>query len=394
MTGFFSLRRLTSAAILVSAVTGACLGQTMTAGTSAPATSPAMPPAGTMPDPNAPIATINGIAINNKAFYDILMQVAGMRVFQRVFDLSLVQSTCQDSGIPLSGPLFEKRLDDEISKSLEGLNIPTSNTDGKPFTRDERFNILANVLQQQGGISAIEVRLELETRSGLRAMSAGNVDVTDAELTDAYLVEYGEKRKVHVIAYPSTAAPTVSPAQVSAALRARNADGSPKTAEQVASELKLQPPTVWIVPKSAKNVDEIKGVVFDYLKKVGDISAETEVPAGNGTKQKVLIILDEITADQTGTKTFNSVKADLTKKVADFKQSQWMNNHLVFLRSKAKININDPVLSAMFAQVAANMKAQADAAATQPGGTQPGTLPAPAATSATAPATRPVMRNP
>ena len=57
MSGFFSLRRLLTAAILVSAVTGV---STLLAQTVPSTSGPAIPPPGTMPAPGDPIAIING----------------------------------------------------------------------------------------------------------------------------------------------------------------------------------------------------------------------------------------------------------------------------------------------------------------------------------------------
>src|SRR4051812_46979785 len=155
-------------------------------------------------DPNAPIAVINGRDINNARFYSLLMEVAGMRVFQQAFDLTLVQDACQKSGIETTGDRFEQRLKDEYKRTLDtmtvaGVTASTTTTDAL-----EKEKILNEVLRRQG-VTAIEFRMGLETRCLLRAMAQRNesLSVTDADVDDAYVAEYGERRAVHLVQVPA-----------------------------------------------------------------------------------------------------------------------------------------------------------------------------------------------
>jgi len=388
VSGFWSIRRLMTGAIVMAAATSAATAFGQAAAPAAPpavTTSPAMPAPGAMPAPDQPIAIINGLPINNKAFNDILMQVAGMRVFQQVFDLSLVQKACLDSGVSLEGTEFGKRLEDELDKEMTSMGIVS--TTAAPLSSDDRKRTLAVMLQQQG-VTQVEYRLGLETRAGLRAMSTGKVlPATTKEIEDAYNAEYGERRTIHIIAYPNDA----SPANIKRVL------STAKTPEDACKELKLSPPAVWIIPKSATVADNVKGiraVAFDYLKAPLQVSEEQEVDGGNGQKQKVLIILDKIDADKKAANPLDTkLSADIGSKVFDFKQANWMNNLLVSLRSRAAVDIKDPILADQFKQMYDAIQRAAVTAQTQPGGatTAPGTLPAavPAtAPSLVAPATR------
>jgi hypothetical protein len=372
-------------AIVMAAVTGAATVFVQGAASPTPpavTTGPAMPPPGAMPAPDQPIAIINGMPINNKAFYDIMMQVAGMRVFQQVFDLSLVQKACLDSGVTLEGPDFGKLLEDEIDKEMTSMGIVS--TPANKWTLDDRKRALAGILQQQG-VTQVEYRLGLETRAGLRAMSVGKVTAaTQKEIQDAYDAQYGERRTIKIISYPNDFSPVTI----------KNTLKTAKTPEDACKDLKLSPPAVWVIPKSATvadNVKSIRGVAFDYLKAAGQVSEEQEVDAGNGSKQKVLVILDKIDADTTAANPLDTkLSAEIGAKVFDYKQANWMNNLLVSLRSRASVDIKDPVLSGMFAQMADAIQ-RAAAAQTQPAGatTAPATLPA--AVPATAPAALPSL---
>jgi len=366
-------------------MTGAIIATTVAGATclvaqTGPGAGAAMPPAGAMPDPDKPIATINGKDINNKAFYDILMQVAGLRVFQQVYDLTLVNNACVLSGLPTQGPEFDKRLRDEYQKTLDSLNITFAKPDKLPGTRpaaDEtkdyensiREQGLNQVLQRQG-ITAVEFRIGLETRANLRAMAQANakITVTLDEIKEAYTSEFGERRTVHI--FPLTNEITA------AAVRAALSEDPKKTPEEVAQAKKWPQPATYTISTNAKGIDEIRKVVFDTLKTGGDISAATEVKGQNGQpNQTVLIKLDSITPDSTAKNPLNQKETE--QKVHDFKEGQWMNNQLAILRGNAAVQINDKYLVEQFNNINEAMKRQAAAAAAaQAGATPTGTVPA------------------
>jgi hypothetical protein len=391
VSGFWSIRRLTTGAVLMAATAGAVtlFGQTPPATGPAPAmvtSGPALPPPTSMPSLDEPIAVINGRPINNRVFYSIMMQVAGMRVFQQVLDLTLVQGACQDAGLPLEGKVFDDRVKAEADNYMTGLGIVSTAT--KPMTFDERTAALSYVLQQRG-ISAVEFRISLETSALLRAMSEPNVKVSDEEIQTRYDSDYGERRKVHIVSYDPTKTATAT-VTVKAAIA--NALKSGKTVEDACKELNLGAPAIWEIPSNAKDdktVETIRDVAFKTLKAPKDISSETDVTGANGQKQTVLIVLDEITPDRKATNSLASKKDEVREKVLEIKKSQWMNNHLAFLRSKAVVEVKDQTLAEMYKQVAAAIQRAAAQAATQPGGSgaASSTTPAPASRPATGAAT-------
>jgi hypothetical protein len=390
VSGFWSIRRLTTGSILLTAAVGAVtlFGQTPPATSTVPAvvtSGPAMPPPTTIPSLDEPIAVINGRPINNRVFYSIMMQVAGMRVFQQVLDLTLVQGACQDAGLPLEGKDFDERLRAEADKYMTQLGIVGTTT--KPMTFDERTSALGYVLQQRG-ISAVEFRISLETSALLRAMSAPNVKVSDDEVQTRYDSDYGERRRVHIVSYDPTNTATAT-VTVKGALATALKSG--KTVEDACADLKLPQSAiaVWEIPSNAKDdktVETIRNVAFNSLKAPKDISSETDVTGTNGQKQTVLVVLDEITPDRKAANSLTSKKDEVRQKVTETKQTQWMNNHLAFLRSKAVVEVKDQTLADMYKQVAATVQRAATQAATQPGGT--------GAAGATSPATTPAITFP
>ena len=386
MSGFWSMRRLMTGTILAVVVAGAtCLwAQT------GPAAGPAIPAGGAMPDPDKAIAVIDGRPINNKAFYDILMQEAGMKVFQQVFDLTLVQKACLNAGIALDGKEFKDRLTDEYNRTLQSLAItfemPTSwpattksvadqKKDYETMAREQALNY---VLQRQG-VTAVEFRIGLETRANLRALAQilGRITVTPQECTDAYDSKFGEKRAVHIfLLNDKEPEKKLTAADIRPVLEAnaKLPESERKSLEDLANSKKWPQPNSWTISFNAKGVgvDEVRKVAFGM--KLGEISAATKVPQGDKPDQNVLIVLDKIIAD---TKKEHPYKeSEMKTEVQEYKESQWSNTYLNNLRANAAVQINDPILQEQFKAADAarrQQEAAAAAAATQSTGTAPST---------------------
>jgi hypothetical protein len=398
VSGFWSIRRLL-AGTMVAAV--AASGVTLFGQAAAPSTAPASGPGVTTSGPSVaqvtvtsldePIALINGKAVNNRFLYSVMMQIAGPRVFEKVMDLVLVQDACDNAGIPLQGTEYQKRMNDELEKIMDGMSITSTKTNAEEAQK-ERLAVLNAVLNQRG-MTATEFRLILETRTMLRALSDGRVTApTDAEIKEAYDSQYGEQRKIHVIGY--------DPAKTSA-VKIKEAIKSAKVVDDAIRDLQLGG-SIFVVPKNAKTdptFEDIKKVTFEQLKAPGEVSQDVLVTAG-GNKQHVLVVLDEITKDKTSApeNAFDKVKKDVAKKVLDAKQSQWMDERLTVLRSKASIQFKDPTLAEIYAaRTTQGPASQPAATGTAPAAPAPAApapaAPAPASAPASAPATsRPTGR--
>jgi hypothetical protein len=368
-------------AVAASAVT--FFGQAAPA--AAPASAPSMPAPSTITSLDEPIATINGRPVNNRVFYSIMMQVAGVRVFRQIFDLTLVQGACADAGVPLSGDDFGKRLDKELDKMMDAMGLDPK------MKRDERINVLYQVLSQRG-VTIVEFRLNEETNALLRALSEGRVQQpTDDEVKEAWQSQYGEQRKIRVILY--------DPAKTSVP-KIKEIIQSAKTPEDAANEFRNAKVDVSIqaypgIPKNAKADDTFKNIMkvtFETLKAPKDVSQDIVVTPPNGPQQHVVVVLDEVIPDRT-TKPenkFDTVKDDVKKAVFDAKQTQWMQQHLAFLQSKAVVEFKDPTLQQINENV---IRAATQSAAAQVNGTAPAAAPATSAPATSAPAaTRPVLR--
>jgi hypothetical protein len=331
-----SVRSLNLWAVLAAVALGPAGGAALVHGQVAPPAAPA--PAAPL-SPDAPIATINGRDVNNAAFDNLMLQVAGMRVFQQVFDLTLVQRACADAGIPTDGPDFDARIKTELQRTLDGMNVQGAREEDKP-------RILEEVLRRQG-VTNIEFRMGLERQAGLRALSKGKIEVSDKDIDEAYIAQYDERVTARVF--------TVGTTDKAAALR-EAIEKQHKAPEVAAQELGLPAAASYTISKNASQIEAIRDVAFS--KSVGELSAPLTF-----NNQLIMLFVDKKEPSRLATVSKASVKEDLRKFVQNFKETQWMNTHLARLRADATVTINNPILKQQFDAVFEQLKKQAGAAA-------------------------------
>jgi hypothetical protein len=298
---------------------------------------------------------INGHEIDNERFNRLLMEVCGLRVFETVLNWTVVQQACNSAGIQTDNEEFAKLVNAEIQRVFDAFGA-------NGVSEADRPRFLQAVLQKQG-ISNVEFQMSMQQQAGLRALSKGHVDVTDDEIKQRFSSDYGERAECRVIRIQDGA----QPALVTASKVREQVEKQKRDPSEVARELGLPIEPVKI-PKNAEGpgIKEIRETAFQL--KPGQLSASV---LQNGVNY--LIFLDKITPAQTDVK-FDAVKAKVKEEVQTAKEQQWMANHLVYLRSQARVDVNDPVLGRQFQAMAAQMKAQQEAATQS--ATQPATAPA------------------
>jgi hypothetical protein len=362
VSGFFNSKRLLAMTLAVSTACGATFLFAQTGG-SLPGPVPTGPT--TMPAADKPIATINGKDINNARFYSLMMEVAGMRVFQQVFELTLVQRACSDAGVPLSGPDFENRMKDEFQRTLDGISGANVKDSDKPRILDE--------ILRQRGVTPIEFRMNLEKNAGLRALAQGKVSVSNEDVQDAYDAKYGERAEV--VIFDLGAADS---AAVGANLR-KAIEVDKKTGAEAAQAAGIPAPSTATISKSAhgNGIEAIASTIFTTNRKEGELTAS--IPF-NGKNLMIQVVKKH--PDTRATNPKAAVEAQLRKDVQALKETNWMNAHMAKLRNEANVQINDPVLSSQFEAILAAIRAQ-NTAASQPATTGPAPIaPAPAAPAA------------
>lgn len=307
------------------------------------------------PDFSQPVAVINGRDINNEAYYGLLMQVSGYRVYEEVRDYILIQQACNAAGFATSGPDFEKAVQAEYERALTNLSKQT----GIPMSQRDQLVAILNQTLAKNNIILPEFRLGLERAAGLRLLAKGHVEPpTQSEMEQAFEAQYGDRVKVAVLSVPD----------MSAAHEVRDLIAAGKKPLEISQERAI-PMQEMTIAKNADQIKEIRDQAFQL--KPGELSAA--IPQ-NG--RYLLVYLEDKIPGRPGAKlTDPTVKADVEQFIMDIKEQNWMNNQLNNLRQMANIKINDPLLSEI---VKANVEAmqRAQNAATQSASTQPAALPA------------------
>lgn len=367
-TRFVAASVLSACTILASTTT---FGQTRPATTN-PAGGPAIatPPTPLPPrDPNEPIAKINGVAIDNRKFNDLLMEVAGLRVFEEVRDWTLVQRACLDAGVNMDDASFQPKVQAEIDRVVNEIktNMEKQNP-GVTITLDMARQQLANSLQQKG-MTGIEFRIAMQQSAGLRMLSDGKVgDPSPKELDDAVESQYGDRADIHIFFLRNM--------DQAADVRKGITDKKPPevVAQQAAVGLRQAR-----IAKNATQAKELQELVFGaHALHEGELSAAQPVEGG----QIVMVLLDKRVAREPGKINDPTVRKEVEQQFKDFKVQQWMNTRLNDLRSRANIEVMDPILKQQYANIIDAIN-KANAAATQQATT------APAGGAATPPATAP-----
>lgn len=319
-------------------------------------TAPAAPPKFTLkrsqPDtltPAAPaFAVVTGKDINRSAFNSALAQVSGLKVFQQVLDLTIVNQACV--AVPL--PMDAKAIDDRVQKELD-RTLATMPPDALGGAREKS---LTDLLASRH-ISPIEFRIGLETAGGLRALVQSKLKVTEEEIKEAWLALYGERRTLYLFRLPAGE----EDATVTK-MKALLAEG--KSPAMVAAELRQANPAALTISKNAANKELLDIIKATYdLKKAGEMSGIVSVtpPAAAGgtppAAQKFIVVLEKIEEDRTQQNPLNdALRAETEKKVHDLKEQSLMSGELQQLRSKASVEFKDPVLKGLFDQAAAAMR--------------------------------------
>ncbi|HVT79358.1 MAG TPA: hypothetical protein VHM90_01770, partial [Phycisphaerae bacterium] len=207
MSGFWSVRRVMFGAIFTAAVAGGAIWAQTGGATAAPATQ--------AQSNDYVIMKIGGKDISAAMFNSILYNVAGPRVFDEVFNLTVVQQMCINSGIPMDNASYGNRVQTEIDRTLMSLPLPeTPATSTKPAMapgtamaatgaskmseeeRNQRSAVLGQILAKNN-MTWIEWRMNVETAAGLRELANGKIPKTTVEeARTAWMADFGERRNV------------------------------------------------------------------------------------------------------------------------------------------------------------------------------------------------------
>lgn len=285
------------------------------------------------------IATINGEAIGRQEFTNALIQLHGMRLFEELVPRVLVEQACKQAGITITDDmvnvLHQRRLD---ALGAQNPLIPAG----------QREMALREVLARRG-ISPFEYRLQLYVEAGLMALAKGKYTATDEDVKNAYEIEYGERYQLRDIVVGNFA---------DAAEIRRLIEQDKKPIDDVIRERSLQANSIVLSEKSPNIPQQIRSVAFQLKEK--QLSASVMMPDNTFH----MLYLDRKIPAQPNI-SFDSVKEKVKQAVVDAHEREIAGQILMNLRRAAKVDVHDPALRAVVAELQRQQAAARAAAETQ-----------------------------
>ena len=338
-----SCKRLMTLATIATLAMSATLAVAQT--TTAPATAPTPAPKPYVPDPI--FAEINGEKIPRDLFTNILIEVSGMRLFNQLGELVVVQQACEGAGIKINKEmvLAEK---DRILSNLKKQGVPD----------DQLEAAFQQVLARQGA-SPREIDWMLNKAAGLRALSKGKTGpISDEMLTDAFEVQYGESYQGRVFIFETM---KDGLDVKSAAMKEK------KPFAEVAQARNIQAQNIRIPASDAVEFNPKK--FKDTIKQLSEGEASSVLDFEN---RSVVLVLDKKIAKNDKVK-FAEVKDKLKAQLTEEAEMRWGQQHLQNLIRDAKVDIKDPIIRAQREMM---MKQYQSAATRAAAATAPATAPA------------------
>ena len=351
--------------MMVAGILGACaIGATVVvwgqASGGAAATPPTAAPAAAS-EPEKPIAVINGRPIDNKKFDEFLKEVAGLRVFQRVLDVVLVQQAFAGAGITITP-------DDAKTEGNRTLAEIKAQPGGDALTEKQLEAALAQMIQQRG-MTDVEFQMGLQQAAGLRLLVKSQLEApTDAEVQEAFQAEYGDKVQVELI--------TTRNLNEAAKVRTRIGKGEDPKDAAWAEHVAWQQIIISANNTSPKPVSDFKDLAFGGpgVKPMAEKELSATIPytAPGGSPVFYMVYLDKRIPKQNVT--LKDVRAKVEKDLANAQETTLMNQRMAYLRANMSLEINDPIIRQEWQAFIERMKAMqppATQSATQPATTAP-----------------------
>jgi len=342
------LNRKTVMAGLITAT--AAFSATLFAQTTAPATAPASQP--------AVLAVINNQPIDANKFHEVLTAAFGLRMFEQIRDMVVAEQACRDAGFePTSEEFNKKYVQAEIDRALseiEAQGIPKAN----------REAALAELVRRQG-LTPVEFQMAMRRAAYLRVLAKGKANITDEQVDQAFNIEFDEKAIGRLVIIP----PGLD-AQVDVGKAIKDGRG-PSEVQGV-----LQVQTI-VLPRDEKLVrEEFKSFHQFAFPANGQRPAPRSLSAWRtlNNVQGALYLDKYEPKREVKAADVQKEKDRIRKQLTEQSEVAWANQHLRNLVSRANIQINDPVLSNLYLDIARRMQAAQTQNATQPAGgagTQP-----------------------
>jgi len=291
------------------------------------------PPGSNVPAPGtpSPIAVVNGVPIDRRAYSEMLLRSHGLPLLQRWMLRDLARQEAKKEGVSISPQDTDREYELMFRESVSGT------VDEGTWTPVRRQQFIDEMLRLRGW-SVEELDLVMERQALLRKVCEKRVVVEDTVLRKEFAREYGEKVQVRHV--------QVAALRFWEPLKSRLDAG--ESFEEVArkySENLVSRDSGGLLPPFSR--DE-PGYPAGLVKAAFELGVgEMSNPIQADGAYHVLKLERRIPAQQAS---FDSVKETLRTTVRDRMIAQEMNNLSAYQFKNARISINEPVLREQYRQ--------------------------------------------
>ncbi|MGC8624872.1 MAG: hypothetical protein ACP5VQ_06360 [Phycisphaerae bacterium] len=136
---------------------------------------------------NPSIATVNGVALSKAHFLNSLLRMSGVGLLEKWIQLTVLKQACQKAGLHVGKAQIDA-AEQGVLNQLAAQHVPVN----------QRIPVLEKLLARKGQ-SLADFRMALARTTYMLALAKGHVQVTNADVEQAYKVNFGPKAEVRDI---------------------------------------------------------------------------------------------------------------------------------------------------------------------------------------------------
>jgi hypothetical protein len=273
---------------------------------------------------NPAIAKVNGVALSKAHFLNSLLRLNGLGLLEKWIQLTVLKQACAKAGLHV-GQAQVDAAEQGVLNQLAAQHIPAK----------QRIPVLEKLLARKGETLA-EFRMALARTTYMLALAKGHVQVTDAQVHQAYKANFGPKVEVRDIVVSTfddaaTVRHLIMDKHENPALVAQQHSINTQNAANGGLE---------VIPLEDKALPQILLDTASELKP-NDLSAAVPI---NGSLH-LLWLVKKIPAVKVS---FSKVQAGLKADLLNQMKLQWGQVELNRLVAQSKISIDNPILNEEF----------------------------------------------
>lgn len=280
------------------------------------------------------IAMVNGQPLSRARLVNALVESHGLSLMQQLIVLDLSKQECKRRGLRVSQQDIDAEYQDGLSQIAKDAGV-----DEKDASLELKTQALKTVLQNRG-VTMTEYMLSVERNAYLRKIVELDLKVTDDTLREEFARTYGERVVVRHIQVPVTDHGALLEAQQ----RLKNGEDFAEVARQLSRNAESAPRGGEMAPFGFKDAD-IPAALRDaaFRLKPGEISN----PIQTDRYMHILKLEQRLAPDDAR---FEDVRAEVERGLKRRVAREKMEQLMVELFDKAKINIIDQTLKPQYEQ--------------------------------------------